>query len=525
MFNNVKALIVVLLLAAPIFRFSKPVAILFSNEPDFLRRRNMWFVLTILGFLSPSFWLFALIAAPLLIWAGRKDSNPVALYILLLNVISPIRVNIPIIGINELFSLDMYRLLSFCVLIPVAGRLRQSQKEMGVHRTTTMDVLLLAYGALQILLFVRPDIPNAEGLHDSITNVLRRAVLFFVDIYVLYFVVSRSCSSRRHIVEVLAALCLACAVMAPMAVFETLRHWLLYAEVGQDWGGELMGQYLDRGGVLRAVVSTGHSLVLGYLLAIAMGFWLYLRAHVTSPLSRGGVQALMLLGLLAAYSRGPWIGALLIYIAFMALGPRGMPRLIKGCFVSALLGGLLLASPVGDRIVKVIPFLGGTVDAYNIDYRQRLMQRSLEMIQAHPWFGDQDAYSKLHDLRQGVGVIDFVNVYADVVVFYGLIGLFLFLSFILVGLVKSYRVAKSLKKSNSDLSLLGIALVACILGTLLMISASSFIFGYEKLFYVLGGLAAAYAHLGASERKQLESRPLPHDIRCRPIVNDRQTAQ
>jgi hypothetical protein len=493
--NNVKAMIVVLLIAAVTFRLVKPIALIFSNELDFLRRRNVWFALTVTAFLSPSFWILVLVAVPLLIWAGRKDTNPVALYVLLLHVISPISVEIPIVGINRLFSLDMYRLLSFCVLLPVAWNLRHSQNARVASRRTVMDLLLLAFGALQVVLFVRPDIPDAAYLHDSLTNMLRRALLYFVDIYLVYYVVSRACSNRRAIVDVLTTFCLACIVITPVALFETLRHWALYEEIGRSWGGELTGQYLDRGGVLRATVSSGHSLALGYLFAIATGFWLYLRTRVISVRSRIGIMVLLWLGLLAAYSRGPWVGAVLIYFAFMAFGPRAIPRVIKAFLISAFVVGMLLASPLGDRVAKVIPFMGGTVDSYNVDYRQRLAHRSWEMILENPWFGNQDAYYKLDDLRQGLGIIDFVNAYADVAVFYGLVGLFLFVTFILVAFFKALRVARGFQKTDPDLAYLGVALAACILGTLFMISVSSFLFGYQKLFYVLAGLAAAYANL------------------------------
>ena len=76
MIFSIKAMIVVLALGVMVFRFGKPIALLFSSEPDFNRRRNVWFVLTATAFLSPNFWLFVLIAAPLLLWAGRKDRIP-----------------------------------------------------------------------------------------------------------------------------------------------------------------------------------------------------------------------------------------------------------------------------------------------------------------------------------------------------------------------------------------------------------------------------------------------------------------
>jgi O-antigen ligase len=285
--------------------------------------------------------------------------------------------------------------------------------------------------------------------------------------------------------------------MAALAVFESLRHWLLYEHVGMGWGGDIMGQFTIRNGLVRATVSAGHSLALGYLMALAIGFWLYLQTDVVSLRSRIGVAVLLVAGLLAAYSRGPWVGAVLIYFSCVALRSRAVRRLFKAGAVSAVSGALLLASPLGDRIRKVIPFLGGKVDQYNIDYRHRLARRSWDLIREKPFFGDQEAYSKLHDLRQGVGVIDFVNTYAEVSVFYGLVGLFLFVGFILVALARCLWIARALRMVDPDLAALGVSLTACILGTLIMIYTSSFVLGYEKMYYVIAGLAAAYVGVGA----------------------------
>lgn len=125
---NPKEMIVALVIGAVIFRFAKPIALQFSTEADFLRRRNLWFGLTTIAFLSPSFWLYALVAFPILWWAGRKDTNPVALYLMLLHVIPPLPVSIPVVGIHALFDVDNYRLLSFSVLVPAALRLRNRQR-------------------------------------------------------------------------------------------------------------------------------------------------------------------------------------------------------------------------------------------------------------------------------------------------------------------------------------------------------------------------------------------------------------
>lgn len=497
--NNLKALLVVLFLAAAIFRLAKPLAERFVDSRDFIRRRNVWFVLTATAFLSPSFWLFVAVALPLLIWASRKDRNPVALYVLLLHVIPPLSVQIPVIGINELFPLDMYRLLSLGVLLPAA--LRPTGPSPTGRRVRAMDLLLLTFGAIQIALFVRPDLPSAVYMHDSFTNVLRRAVLFYLDAYLVYFVVSRACVSRRAMIDVIAMFCLICAVMAPIAVFESLRHWWLYDEMGRDWGGVMTGNYLDRGGSLRAQVSAGHPLSLGYLFAIGLGLWLYLRGHVASGRARLVTTSLLLAGLLAAYSRGPWLGALLIYLIFMIQSHGSFSGVIKAAFVVSGLGAILALSPLGDRIAEVLPFMGGTVDASNVTYRERLAERSWEMVTRNPFFGDQDAYPKLGDLRQGLGVIDFVNTYAFVAVFYGLVGLFFFIAFALVGLLNCVQRSRLVIRSDPDLSTLGATLIACTLGSLVMLATSSFMFAYEKLFYVFGGLMSAYAWIPLANAK------------------------
>ncbi|MBV8306964.1 MAG: O-antigen ligase family protein, partial [Gammaproteobacteria bacterium] len=469
MIQSLKELAIVLAIALLVFRLARPMALRFMHAADFSRRCNLWLALTAAGLLSPSFWLFVAVAVPLLIWAGRRDSNLVALYLLLLHVVPPVPVAIPVIGINQLFDLDNYRLLAFCVLIPAALRLRRNRDDSRIVGLRGMDVLLLAFGALQVATYIPPDLPHHVILPDSVTNVLRRAVLFLVDVYALYYVVSRGCAQRTRIAEAMATFCLGCAVMALVAVFETARHWLLYADIVLRWndGRRLGNEYLERGGILRAESSAGHPLALGYLLAVAFGFWLYLRTRIESRWMRILGAAVLWLGLLAAYSRGPWIGAVAIYLAFMVVGPGAFARTFKAIAAIAVVIEAVSFTPFGDRIARVLPFFGGSVDRANVTYRQRLLTRSWQLIQQHPFFGDRLALLKMEDLRQGQGIIDVVNAYASIALFYGLVGLFLILAFVLSGLAQAFRAVRATTVADPDFALLGASLVACTLGTLL----------------------------------------------------------
>ena len=496
--NFLKELIVVLALAGLVFRLARPIALKFSSAADFSRRRTVWLALTVTAFAAPDFWLFAVVAVPLLLWGQRRDSNPLAFYLAMLQAIPPIKFEVPMVGVNQLFAIDFFRLLSLCVLLPTAWRYWRGREAAPVMPSFGVpDVLLLAYGVLITALYVPPDLPNHVILPDSGTNVLRRAFLFFIDVYVLYFVVSRTCVTRAAIVEALAAFCLSSALLAPVAVFETLRGWLLYVDIAVRWTGDAgYGFYTMRGTTLRAMASTGGPLVLGYVLAIALGFWLYLGTQLQTARTRVAVTGLYVCGLLAAYSRGPWLGAIAIYLAFVAAGPRAVPRLFKALALMAITAGALLASPLGERVTSVIPYMGGSLDSSNIRYRERLAERSWELFQERPFFGDQLAYQKMEDLRQGMGIIDLVNTYASIALFFGGVGLLLFVGFFLLALARAYRVARRVARSDPDLSLLGAGLIGCMIGTLVMIAGCSLIDQYSILFYVLGGLAIGYARLG-----------------------------
>ena len=73
MLTNVKALIVVLFLAGLVFVIARPLCCRFMSPEAFARRRNVWFALTIVGFLSPYFWAYALFALALLF--GPADAT------------------------------------------------------------------------------------------------------------------------------------------------------------------------------------------------------------------------------------------------------------------------------------------------------------------------------------------------------------------------------------------------------------------------------------------------------------------
>src|SRR5882757_9421680 len=176
-----KEMIIVSLIAAAIFRLAKPIALRFSTQEDFSRRRNAWFALTAAAFLSPNFWIFAVVAIVVLTTAGRKDSNPGAVYLFLLNVIPAISITIPMVGISRLFDIDHYILLSILVMVPAALRMRRSKQYQASGRLRTIDALLLCYGILTAFFYLQPEVSRGVLAAFTFTDAVRRAFVFFIE--------------------------------------------------------------------------------------------------------------------------------------------------------------------------------------------------------------------------------------------------------------------------------------------------------------------------------------------------------
>ena len=514
---TVKELIVVLVLSVPVFHFGRPLAISFMSEEDFSRRRKVWYALTCAAFLSPNFWICALCAAAVLSAAAKRDTNPPALFLFVLHAIPPASQPLPMIGISYLFDVDTNFLLSVCVLAPTAIRLARASSEPRYRRLRIPDLALAAYGILTSVLYARLQDPSGGLYPATFTDCLRRCFVFFLAIFVPYYVMSRVTVNRRRLAETMAAFCFSGALMATTAMFESVRQWLLYPEVIQFWGISSSTTYVMRGDSLRAMASSGHPLALGYLLAIAFGFWLALQTRVASPGHRIGVSILLWLGLLAAYSRGPWIGAVVIYFLFAVLSPQGIRKVLQAAVLSAGILAVISLTPLAERIVRVLPFMGGTVDSGNIEYRQRLFERSWSIIEQSPLLGDQAARLKMQDLRQGEGIIDMINTYMQILLDNGFVGLSLFLTFILVAASRALQERKRLAKRNPAASQIGASLVACTVGTLIMIESG----GCDRVMIsVLVGLMSAYILQPVDKsarrphtRQATASLPTPHSAR------------
>ncbi|KQV14370.1 ligase [Pseudomonas sp. Root329] len=485
--EHFRALIVILVLTGIVFAMAhRPAADLIPDR-NFTRRRNLWFVLTLLAFVSHSFWVYAGIAAIVLTFARNRERNPVALFFLLLFLIPPATAEIPGFGlVNYFFALNHVRLLALCVLLPAFLVLRKRADTISFGRTWP-DKLLAAYLLLTSLLFLR---------ETTVTDTLRQMLYLFLEVFLPYYVASRALKNLSDFKDALFGFVLAAMVLSLIGLFEYAKHWQLYSAVVYAMGLQWDPGYLSRGGSLRASATTGQAIALGLVISVAIGFYLYLQEEVRSKMQRSLGALLLAGGLFAPLSRGPWIGAAVMIVVFIGTGRKAIKRLMLLAAAGALALPLLAIVPGGQKVLDLLPFIG-TVEVENITYRQRLIDNAVIVIQRNPWLGSFDFRNtpEMQSMIQGQGIIDIVNTYIGIALSFGLIGLTLFVVFfasVLLGIRKGMR---SFPNQDDEARRLGRALLATLSGILITIVTVSSITVIPVVYWSVAGLCVAYAQM------------------------------
>lgn len=489
MLQNAKALVVVLALALVVFHLARPLCIRYMREETFARRRNVWLGLTVLGFLSPSFALYAALATPLLLWASWRDDNPVTLYVLLAFVIPDVRLYVSLPGINQLFDLTQYRLLALTVLVPALLRPADGSRTVPVAGRATPSAWRIEHTALALLVLLQAAVLVP---HETPTTTLRRLFLGTIDTVLVVYAIARL-RREEQLSDVLCGFWLACVLMVPMALFEAARTWLLYTGIADAWGDPNLFAWLFRGDRLRVQVAAGHSINFGYHLALAFCMYLFLRARGTTRAIDILVFGVLPFAVLLTWSRAAWMVLVLVGIAYAALRPRGLGRVMRVVVVGAFGVALLSLTPFGAPVLDQLPFIG-TASQDTVAYRQELAATSWRLIKLHPWLGDPFVLTQMEHLRQGQGIIDVVNGYLRITLDNGVAGLALMMVALGAPTLRSARAYLASRTDDERNGLPGACLLACMLATFVYIAANN----YGAPTWVLCGLIGCHAALARS---------------------------
>lgn len=280
------------------------------------------------------------------------------------------------------------------------------------RRFTVSDALMLAF----LLIYCA-----CVSLRETPTGIARNIATYFIPYMLSYHVLSRVRIERPELL--LRTMVLGAAAAGSLCIFETVRHWPLYAGImgikHDMWTIDSPRVWLERGGIARAYGPFAHPLTGGAMLGLAgIAVWgTWVARGRSGPLFLLGMA--ILIGLASTLSRS---GLVAIAVGIMTF------QLLRRRYLLALLVPL-----AGFVTIFALPILGGGDAQSSTVYRLGLVLGIPEALGHRVWLGYREAVAQgmLDDFIQGQGIVDLVNAYIAIIVEGGILSLIPFLLFLL----------------------------------------------------------------------------------------------
>jgi hypothetical protein len=484
MSEQVRALIAVLVISSMALFYIRPLAVKLGYSKDFRVFLDRWYVVTSIAFLSGHYGIFLLFETIYLKFIKPAKQNDFVIVFVVVSLILPhLSLEIPgAFGIRHLGRMDWYRFLVLILATPYFfGLILSKGFRFFNYFSDKIVVLLVIY--LMIL-----DITRSPSVTDQF-----RVVFFgMIDTIIPYYVISRHVNNIENIKRVLFLLFIIIFVAASLSVVETLKHWHFYVSLEDSLGIDRstnITAYKSRLNILRASGAYG-AITMGYILSIGVMLSYFFIGKIKT-LKVKSIFLILILGILASLSRGPWVGFVIALFILLFLERKIISYLVWGGIGIIA----LLVSPYSEKFISLLPGVGSD-EGGTISYRQDLLVTSLEVIEENLWLGDGSflANPKMQHLIQGEKIIDIVNTYLQVALEYGVVALGLYVLMLLLPIKKLYKLSKTYNHSSEERCLCNLFIAIMIL-TLVVIATVSSLGGGVITFIILVFISLISAYI------------------------------
>lgn len=383
---------------------------------------------------------------------------------------------IPFPGLNFLALINYYIVVVLAVLLPLAILIRPDKKDFHWSTVDSCFVLYILYTSAAFLV--------AGGLIVG----LRFFLMKLLTILVPYLILSRYAFRMDIIENALKGVIVSSVILAALSLMITLKQWDFYQSIAFDpegAGGEVRGGFLR----VKATVTT-HSL--GFCIATAIMFLEYVKTRIKIGFLRLWVmRAVLVGGMFFTGSRGAMLGLFIALGVYFVLSVRS----------SSLRWALIISGGFFGAIAAYVLAFGdaGSYDAYgSFAYRKWLLDAAFAFIADYPIFGHIDylGTGRFDHLVQGQGIIDITNLYLQIALAHGLLGLFIFVLPFIITVIRLAALAMS--NRDDEGGVLYSILCGLLLGWLALIATTSDV----GLIMHLGILALAFGHSLVQRRFQ-----------------------
>lgn len=494
--DYLRALVFVMALGGLTFAVTvKPLSVL-AGRQRILVWFGIWFTLTVCFFLVRNFWLILVVSGVVLFISRKWESDRTVLYLLSFCMTPCAVVFMPGFGgINNLVALTFQDFLVLLLLVPALLAAVATKSRFG----NPAKMLLFTYFALVSILTFR---------ETTFTDTLRTSFSLILSMLVPFLAFGTLVNNEEKMRGVIRAMIFAAVSLSLVSVFETVKHWHVYEPAFASWA---KASYGLRGGGLRASGPMLDAIPFGILFMTAIGFCFAIPKKLLTKAQRIILVTLLLAGLISPFARGPWLGTAVILVVFLLTGPNPIGEFVKSTVIGTTSIFLLILTPVGDRIINLLPYVGSEESTVTADYRTQLLENSWIVIRRNPLFGSIDFTQtpEMQEMIQGQGIIDVVNTYLVVALRTGFVGLGLFLLFFVAVLTGLARAFMALPESDNELKLTARALFATLCGLLVTIFTVSSVSHIPYFYWILAGLCVAQTRI---IRAQMESSRLKASV-------------
>ncbi|MBB4615902.1 O-antigen ligase family protein [Sphingomonas abaci] len=360
-----------------------------------------------------------------------------------------------------------------------------------------------AFAVMLVLAFI-------SARDSSLTNVMRVTVQISLSLFLPYHIVKKSMNEADAVRSAVLFVVASALAISAVAIFESVKAWPMYQVFRNQFGIYGLANVKMRGGMLRAGGPLMNPPLSAALLALCFVTTFAARDLFKSPAKHRILLAIVAVGLFSVQSRTGWLGAVAGCMGVM-LSRRGVTGMIAPvAALSLVFGGVYGLTLASERAANL---LGFSVDAKNSsDYRDKLYDRGVELVRQHPAIGQPPSIvtAQMEDLRQGEGIIDFVNGYLGIALFSGLIGLALFAGGIVAQAFASYRARRvSRARGWGSLSDMGLGVAVCAGAMFPYIPTDGRVVLTMLLLFALSNAVASLPAVGRKNSARRPSAPPP----------------
>jgi len=427
----------------------------------------------LLAWALPNVWLLHILMCFWVpIMAGRFDRLvPVYLFSLLLLPALDLTVSVGGLKLFEFGVLDALALGAATAIL-----LSSKKARVPLSSDAWVCAILLVLGA-------------ALARDTSFSNFLRTSVNLVLDLGLPYLILSRGIRSPEDLRTALRWFACGGLALAALLTYETWKAWPLFMELYAQHQVPLVLMVKARAGLIRAAGPFIEPTSIALVMAMCIVALYLLRQQFRSRSHHYLLLIVAFIGLSAPQSRGAWIGLFIAIGAADLFCSRYSALLRKSMIGSLLVASVFALAQLSEGLSETVG-LSGTSSGTS-DYRRNLLARGLEEFVRSPLIGYSmpELSIRLADLRQGEGIIDFVNTYVWIGLIAGGMGLIAFLGTFLQFLARLWHQRRTITE-QSDLQSAAFAF-ACTVMLVEMLFFTSFGGRPAFLTFALFGFSAA----------------------------------